>query len=258
MKIAFFDSGMGGLTVLQDAVRYYPSAHYIYFADTENVPYGTKTKKEIHKLVDKAVHFLSQKDIDILVLACNTATSVSVKKLRKKYNFPIVGMEPAVKPATELKRQRKKILVCATKLTIKEDKLKHLISNLNANDDVKLLALGKLVRYAEKQEFESKRVTKYLEQKFEDIDWSEYKAIVLGCTHFVYFRKAIRSASASHIKLIDGNLGTVRRMLHLLPENKKQKKLKISYYRSMKKAKEKTFEPYASYYNSNLTDDSES
>lgn len=247
MKIAFFDSGIGGLTVLKEARIAYPSAHYLYFADTDNVPYGTKSKKEIYRLVDEAVSFLAEKNIDLLVLACNTATSVAVKKLRSKYNFPIVGMEPAIKPATEIKNQ-KKILVCATKLTLKEKKLKDLISDLKAEDKVKLMSLQKLVKFAENENFKSKKLEEYLRKKLIKINWDNYKAIVLGCTHFLFFRNQIAKLLPDHIEIIDGNHGTVNRMLQLLPADNKSIKTKISFYRSMKKAKAKDFQVFLDYY----------
>ncbi|HMA69095.1 MAG TPA: glutamate racemase, partial [Candidatus Mcinerneyibacterium sp.] len=89
MKIGFFDSGMGGITVLSDAVNFLKPAEFIYYADTKNVPYGVKPKKEVKKLVFDSVDFLISKKIDILVVACNTATSVAIKDIRKKYDIPI-------------------------------------------------------------------------------------------------------------------------------------------------------------------------
>jgi len=244
MKIGVFDSGVGGLTVLKQAMVAYPSAHYLYFADTKNVPYGTKSKKEIKKLVFEAVEFLVDKKIDLLILACNTATSVAVKSLRKKYNLPIVGMEPAVKPAILLKKDKNKILVCATKLTLKEKKLKELITNLNAKDDIKLMSLQKLVRFAEERVFDSKRLDRYLQKKFEKIEWNKYKAVVLGCTHFLFYKEHLNSLIPKHIEIIDGNQGTINRMLQLLPADRKKSKFRISYYESMKKVNPKKFENF--------------
>jgi len=249
MKIGVIDSGVGGLTVLKQAIDAYPFAHYIYFADTENVPYGTKSKKEIKKLVLDAVEFLADKKIDLLIIACNTATSIAVKTLRKKYDFPIIGMEPAVKPAVLLKQKKNKILVCATKLTLKEKKLKDLITNLNAKDDVKLLSLQKLVKMAEAKDWDSKALNKYLQKRFSKIKWKDYKAIVLGCTHFLFYKKQLRSHIPEHVDLIDGNQGTVNRMLQLLPSNKRKSKLRLSFYSSKKKAKSEKFTEFLDSYN---------
>jgi len=244
MKIGVFDSGVGGLTVLKQAIAAYPKAHYLYFADTDHVPYGTKTKKEIKALVLDAAAFLVDKDIDLLIIACNTATSVAVKALRKKYDLPIIGMEPAVKPAIRLKKSSRKILVCATKLTLKEKKLHDLIANLDASDDVKFLSLQKLVKFAEKKDFNSKKLHKYLEKRLAKIKWKKYKAMVLGCTHFLFYKEQLKKYMPDHIELIDGNNGTINRMLDLLPSDKKAETLKISYYTSKKTAEADNFDDY--------------
>ena len=118
MKIGIFDSGIGGLTVLAEALKEIPKGEFIYFADTGNVPYGTKSKEEVKDLVLRAGEFLYSKKIDALVVACNTATSIGIEELRKKYNVPIIGMEPAVKLALN-KEDNKKVLVMSTDLTLK-------------------------------------------------------------------------------------------------------------------------------------------
>jgi len=242
MKIGIFDSGIGGVTVLKNAVDVYPYAHYIYFADTDNVPYGTKKKKKIKSLVTEAAEFLVEElKVDLLVIACNTATSVCIKDLRSRFSVPIIGMEPAVKPAaiaTRKKNNQNRILVSATRTTLKQKKLKSLINNLNASDKVDLLSLQKLVKFAEKNDFDSKKVVNYLERKFSKFDLNQCGALVLGCTHFIYYKELIRSILPSHIELIDGNQGTVNRMLYFIKEKKlrKNKKLKLSYYVSKRKA----------------------
>ena len=122
MRIVFFDSGIGGLTVLKRALVAMPNEEYIYYADTRNVPYGVKPKDEVRTYVLNAADFLSRQNIQALVIACNTATSVAINDLRQRFDFPVIGMEPAVKPAI-VRNTGKKILVFATSLTLKESKL---------------------------------------------------------------------------------------------------------------------------------------
>ncbi len=126
MRIGIFDSGIGGLTMLAEAVKEFLESDYIYFADTGNVPCGTKSREEVESLVLKAADFLNNKGTDALVIACNTATSVGVEELRRRYSFPVIGMEPVVKIALE-KDKNKKVLVMAAALTLKEDKFKKLV-----------------------------------------------------------------------------------------------------------------------------------
>ena len=127
MRIAFFDSGIGGLTVLHQAKKLMPQEDYLYYADTDHVPYGSKTKEEIRRYVEEAVDFIAAQDVKALVVACNTATSVAIQSLRARYSFPILGMEPAVKPAVKNIAVSKRVLVTATPVTLREQKLHDLL-----------------------------------------------------------------------------------------------------------------------------------
>ncbi|MGB1243021.1 MAG: glutamate racemase, partial [Chitinophagales bacterium] len=126
MNIAFFDSGVGGISVLKEALTLLPNENYLYFADSKNAPYGVKSSEHIRSLMLDATDFLAQQNIKALVVACNTGTSVAIKDLRKKYSFPIIGMEPAIKPAL-LNDLSKKVLVFATERTLLEDKFHSLV-----------------------------------------------------------------------------------------------------------------------------------
>ena len=102
MKIGIYDSGIGGLSVLHRALKKMPEAEFIYYADTKHVPYGEKTREQIKGYVEEVLNFLIAKEVDAIVIACNTATSVATKEFRGEFAVPIVGMEPAVKRAQAL------------------------------------------------------------------------------------------------------------------------------------------------------------
>ncbi len=215
MKIAFFDSGIGGLTVLKSAMREMPGHDFIYYADTRNVPYGVKPKEEVRKYIFEAVDFIACQHVDALVVACNTATSVAITDLRNEYNFPILGMEPAVKPAI-IRNHGKNILVAATSLTLRESKLESLISALdNGNKTVKM-ELDGLVRFAESFDFGSAEVGEYLGEKLRNVQSKNFETIVLGCTHFIYYKEMIRDIVGNKIEIIDGNAGTVNNLKNIL------------------------------------------
>lgn len=243
MVIAFFDSGIGGLSVLQEALHLMPNEEYVYYADSKNAPYGTKSSVEIEKLVFDAVEFLATYQLKALVLACNTATMVVVKKLRAKYDFPIIGMEPAVKPAIE-NSPDKKSLICATQLTLKAAKLNELIHTLEAEDRVQKLSLQKLVTFAEQYDFDSPKVKTYLKTQFKNIQWDEFDSIVLGCTHFLFFTTLIREMIPDHIHLLDGNLGTVRHLQNNIQTTRSKQKHAIKYFISGKSTEANYFERY--------------
>lgn len=217
MRIGFFDSGIGGITVLYEALKMLPDEDYLYYADTLNVPYGTKPKEEVKKYIFNALDFIIAQDVKAVVIACNTATSVAIEELRAKYSIPLIGMEPAVKPAVDHKLN-KRILVTATALTLKEEKLHNLIAKLNGDSITDLLPLPGLVQFAEEFEFDKQVINSYLREQLSGYDLDEYEAIVLGCTHFLFFKDIIKEMLPPHINIFDGNIGTVKNLKKVLAD----------------------------------------
>ena len=218
--IGIFDSGIGGLSVLARIIEKLPTEEYIYYADTDNVPYGLKTKEQILEYVENAIDFLNSKKVKAIVVACNTATSVAIKDVRHDYNIPIIGIEPAAKPAVE-KRHNKKVLLMATPVTVREEKLKKLLKKVDTEHSVDLLAMPELVKFAEKVEFESKDVEEYIKKQLKDYKLEEYSELVLGCTHFPFFRETLRKIFPNNVQIIDGGYGVSNRLKDIL-ENKEE------------------------------------
>ena len=212
MKISFFDSGIGGLSVLHHARKILPHEDFIFYADEDNVPYGTKSPEEVLACVDAAFKFLIGRGVGAIVVACNTATSVAVKIMRAKYSLPIIGMEPALKVALDLFPD-KKVLVTATAITITGKKIRRLIERLHAEDLAELKALPRLVEFAERQEFTSSAVEDYLRGELASYNWEKFSSLVLGCTHFNYFKDTLRKLLPPHVKILDGNAGTVNELI---------------------------------------------
>ncbi|MDF2904760.1 MAG: glutamate racemase [Herbinix sp.] len=217
MKIGIFDSGIGGLTVLHQALLTLPKEDYIYYADTDNVPYGTKRREEIIGFVDQAVEFLVGKGVKAIVIACNTATSTAADYVRSKYTLPILGMEPAVKPAVA-SSNGKRVMVIATPITVREEKLRNLIEQVDDDHRVDLLALPGLVRFAEAGLFEGDEVEKYLKGELRNYRLEDYSALILGCTHFNYFKDTYRRIFPREVAFIDGSVGTVNYLKRILAE----------------------------------------
>ncbi|MWV43270.1 glutamate racemase [Paenibacillus sp. HJL G12] len=219
MRIALFDSGLGGLTVLSEAVKQLPDEDFLFFADTLHVPYGTKTKEQVQDFVRESLNQILQEDIKALVIACNTATSAAAEELRKEYSFPIIGMEPAVKPAVEMNRSTgKRVLVAATPLTLHQSKYTQLVSRVDDHSIVDSLPLPELVTYCEAMQFDLEIMTAYFNEKFAAYDLNDYGTLVLGCTHFPFYKPLLRRILPDHIEIIDGSLGTIRRLRHVLNE----------------------------------------
>ncbi|CAM4240542.1 glutamate racemase [Paenibacillus typhae] len=217
MRIGFFDSGIGGITVLHQALKLLPNEDYLFYADTKNVPYGEKTKEEVKQYIFQAVQFIAEQQVKAVVIACNTATSVAIEELRERYDFPILGIEPAVKPAVQKwEIHRKKVLVLATNLTLKEEKFNNLVKRLDHRDIVDSLALPGLVTFAEQHEFNDELVKSYLEQELSRFDPSQYGTVVLGCTHFPYFTNVIKEIFPEGTDFISGSIGTANNLKRIL------------------------------------------
>ena len=209
MKIAFFDSGIGGLSVLAEALQRFSGAEVLYFADEDHVPYGTKSRTEIVRLSLDAVGFLVSRGAEAIVVACNTATSAAISELRGAFSVPVIGMEPAVKLAADSFGTRPTLLI-ATPLTIAGEKLARLVGRLEC--ETWSLALPRLVEFAQDLEFDSPTVRAYLQGELGKFELARLGSLVLGCTHFNYFKDVLREILPSHVRIIDGIDGTLNRL----------------------------------------------
>jgi glutamate racemase len=219
VRIGFFDSGIGGITVLHQALRFLPNEDYIFYADTLHVPYGEKPKQEVRDYVSNAVDFIANQGVKALVIACNTATSIAVEDLRANYDFPILGIEPAVKPAVKnCEARRKKVLVLATNLTLREEKYHNLVKSIDHHDIVESLALPGLVQFAENMEFREGKVIPYLREELSAFDLNQFGTVVLGCTHFPYFTDIFKRIFPQGIDVISGSIGTAKNLRRILEE----------------------------------------
>lgn len=221
MNIGVFDSGIGGITLLHQAMMLMPHENYIFYADTDHVPYGTKSREQVISYVDDVIRFLIAHDCKAVVLACNTATAVAADIMRGRYALPIIGIEPAVKPAVA-ESEGKRVLVVATPLTVHEKKLRDLLARVDDEHLVDLLALPGLVEFAERGEFVSGAVTAYLKAQLAEhvqlagYPLEQYGELVLGCTHFNYFKDTLRRLVPRQVHIIDGSRGTVRQLARVL------------------------------------------
>lgn len=208
MPIGFFDSGVGGLSVLRAARKLMLNENYIYFGDSKNAPYGIKDVKEVKRLTYDAVEFLLSKGSKAIVIACNTATSAAVADLRITYpNIPIVGIEPAVKPAVRLNTD-KTIVIMATPMTIREKKFENLIDKYKDIADIRPMPCAGLVEFIESGNIDSDEIREYIKDKYKDYKKEEIGAVVLGCTHYPFIKNAIMDIIGEDKPIIDGGIGT--------------------------------------------------
>lgn len=239
--IGFFDSGVGGLSVLKKAMELMPEENYIYFGDSKNAPYGGRATEEVRELTFKAVDFLLQKGVKAVVVACNTATSAAINQLREKYShIPIIGMEPALKPAVK-KSDQGKIIIMATNVTLKEKKFNELMRRLGEEEGclnrIVPLPCPGLVEYVERGDIDGREVKVFLEDRLTPYLGERISSIVLGCTHYPFVKGTISELVGEEVQIIDGSEGTVRELKRKLTEkelrNSEDNKGSVMIYNSL-------------------------
>ena len=209
--IGVFDSGIGGISTLREMLRELPEERFIYFGDTANAPYGTKSSQEVLACVRGVVDRLLKRDIKALVIACNTATGAAAAALRRELSIPVIGMEPALKPASEYRRDGM-VLVLATPLTLKQEKFKNLMERYGEGA-VRVPCPG-LMELVEADD--GPGALHYLQDLFTRYPPERVDAVVLGCTHYVFLRDMIRNLLPDRIAITDGNAGTARQLRRVL------------------------------------------
>lgn len=311
MKIGMLDSGSGCLSVLHEAYHTLPAeTEYVIYADLDHVPYGTKRQEEIVELTRKGIRMLADRGVDAVVIACNTATGAAIKAMREEFDFPIVGMEPAIKPAleivlgeelqyvsyaagcareaekqtkqeTECKKETdckqesrsnkgatlpkednsdkdavlpkkyntnmestlsdpdrvmeshplKRVLAAATPLALQAEKFHKLVNRYDEYDLVDPIALPGLVTFAEKEDFDEERICTYLLEEMDAHHYrkEDYGALVLGCTHFNYFKPIYRKLFGEEIRFVDGRHGTIRHLADLVGMAYNEKEVPVMF-----------------------------
>ena len=213
--VGFLDSGLGGISVLGEALQLMPDENYIYYGDTRNIPYGDKPPEEVYRCTHAAVDELIARGCKAIVIACNTATSAAAAQLRQELSLPIIGMEPALKPASMLPGDGR-VLVMATQNTLRLPKFQALME-LYGKDAIPLPCSG-LMECVEEGHLSGARVENLLQTLFEPYRSENIKAVVLGCTHYPFLRDTIRRFFPPETTLMDGNLGTVKQLRRRLEE----------------------------------------
>lgn len=206
-RIGVFDSGIGGLTVLEELKKVLPNEDYLFYADSKNCPYGEKSDTELFDITSNIVDYLIDKDSKIIVIACNTATTRCIKYLRDKYkNMIFIGTEPAIKVACD--RDYKNILVMATPATIASERTSILVNdNKKDYENIYLVPCEGLADAIENDDISKQE--KIIGSIYEEYKEKEIDAIVLGCTHYPHIKDLI-SKYFNDADLLDGGNGVAR------------------------------------------------
>lgn len=216
LKIAVFDSGVGGISVLRELMALMPEEQYIYFGDSANAPYGTRSTQEVRVLTLNAAGMLYERGIKALVVACNTATAAAIELLREEYpDIVVIGIEPALKMATD-RFPRGHVGIMATQVTLREEKLEHLVGRFPDARVERIPAPG-LVELVERGKAESPETEALLREILSPY-LGQLDAIVLGCTHYPFVKNTVRKVLGEDVAIVDGGAGTARHTKRCLEE----------------------------------------
>lgn len=215
--IGVIDSGVGGISVLKCIRTHLPHENLIYVADSKFAPYGEKLSEDITLRVLTAFDFLNKKEVKCVVIACNTATAASIQIVRKNFDYPIIGMEPAVKPAS-LMSKNKVVGVLATSGTLLSVKFSALLEH--HGNDIHLITqpcFG-LVELVEQGDTESPELIALLKRYIDPLLKEEIDTLVLGCTHYSFLKTAIKRLVPAYIKIVDTGDAVSNYLKHVLIE----------------------------------------
>jgi len=216
--IGVFDSGLGGLTVVREIGKALPGEEIIYFGDTARVPYGTKSKETITRFSKENVKFLLKFKVKLIVVACNTASSLSLSSLKRSFKVPIIGViKPGVKRALEV-TDKGPIGVIGTRSTIASDSYQKLIKASASGMKVIGRPCPLFVPLVEEGWLDNKITSSVMDEYLGDFKKRRVETLILGCTHYPLLKKSIRRSVGGGVKLIDSASETARAVKCMLKE----------------------------------------
>lgn len=216
--IGFFDSGLGGISVLKGTMELLPGEDYLYFGDSLNAPYGVRTVEEVRQLSLAAAEHLLAKGAKALVIACNTATSAAASVLRQKYpQLTIIGTEPAIKPAVQA-CPGGRILVLATAMTLQEQKYLDLWEQFRELANIVPVPCTGLMEFVERGILSGDEVESFLLEILEPFTKVPVDAVVLGCTHYPFLKGTLRKILGKAPAIFDSADGVARQLRRRLED----------------------------------------
>lgn len=208
--VGIFDSGIGGLTVVKEFKLKYPNTSFIYLGDTARVPYGTRSPETVKKFAEEDTRFLVNRKVDLIVVACNTVSSLALDVVKKFSKVPVFGViEPAMKKAVQISKN-KKIGLAGTRATV----------NSNAYNSVTMRRhASMLVPLIEEGFIKGKEIDLFIERYFNEFV-DQVDTLILGCTHYPIIKSAINKYLGNSIKLIDPAVEVVNEISGFITETK--------------------------------------
>jgi glutamate racemase len=216
-RIGIFDSGVGGLSVLRAVRELLPSAQQFYLADSGHAPYGEKGDAFVLQRSLRIAEFLRHAGCDLLVMACNTATAAAAQHIRNTHpSWPIVGVEPGIKPAAKLTRNAR-VGVMATTGTLQSEKFRLLAQAHASHLQLILQPCPGLAAAIEAGQLEAPEITELVRRYTQPLHAAGVDTVVLGCTHYPFISHQIQQALGSHVQLVDTAQAVARHTASMAP-----------------------------------------
>ena len=217
LPIGVFDSGIGGLSILKKIHQQLPRESLLYIADSAHAPYGLKGEAFIIERSRHILKFLNSQPVKAVVVACNTATAAAVETLRNENSLPIIGMEPAIKPAA-LQTQSGVIGVLATAGTLASDKFVDLKSRFDGKVEIITQPCPGLVEHIERFQMDLPAIRNLLQEYIRPLVKKGADSLVLGCTHYNFIKGQIREVAGDAVSIIDTQEAVSNRLASVLKE----------------------------------------
>ena len=214
--IGLLDSGVGGLTVMKEAMKQLPNESFYYIGDTARCPYGPRPKEQVKEFTWDLTNFLLEKNIKMLVIACNTATAAALPELKKQLDIPVVGVIlPGSRAAIKTTKDNR-IGVIGTDGTILSGEYRRAITKKQATANVFSQACPKFVPLVESNQLNSSIAKKVVTESLQNLKKQKVDTLVLGCTHYPLLRPLIQNVMGKEVTLIDSGAETVNEVSMLL------------------------------------------
>lgn len=218
--IGVIDSGVGGLTVAKEMIRQLPNEQIIYVGDTARCPYGPRTAEEVKVFTWQMTRFLLEKEIKMLVIACNTATAVALNEIRSELSIPVLGViHPGARAAIKVTRN-KRIGIIGTIGTVKSEAYERALTQLNKNIYSVSLACPKFVPLVESGEYSGPLAKKIVAETLKPLKNKGLDTLILGCTHYPLLQPLIQNVMGNYVKVISSGEETASEVSTILQHNR--------------------------------------
>ncbi|OZI11250.1 glutamate racemase [Bacillaceae bacterium SAS-127] len=229
--IGVMDSGVGGLTVVKEMMRQLPNETIYYTGDTARCPYGPRPAEEVKAFTWEMTRFLLEKDIKMLVIACNTATAVVLEEIQEELDIPVVGViRPGARSAIK-HTKNDQIAVLGTIGTVKSSAYEHALKAINDHVEVTSIACPKFVPLVESGEHKSAMAKKVVAETLKPLKYTFVDTVILGCTHYPLLETVISNTLGDQVQVISSGEETAREVSAILDYQQIQSKVKTSPHR---------------------------